>query len=669
MKKLYKTACPLDCWDQCALLAEVDEGRIISLKAHPEQPVTGGFICAKGNKHLSRLNHPSRLLYPLLKRDGRFSRISWTEAATLVTEKIAATVAAHGPLALLHFYDGGYGGMLKDVEGRFFSALGGCTLHRGSLCWAAGIAAQRYDFGVAKAHPHGDLINSRLILIWGRNPAVTQVHLLPFIKAARAGGTRVVLIDPLETATAMIADQYVRVKPAADGALALGMARVIIDRGLYDREFVGLHSSGFEQFKELCRQFNLERVSLISGLPAEMIEKLAMDFATSKPASILPGIGLQRHSNGGNTVRAIDALAALTGNIGVAGGGVSYVNFRVTRHIDHDYFSGLDLKPIRRYYPKPQLAKALIGPAEPPVKFVYISRANPLTQVGDSNILRQALAGVPFVVTAEHFMTDTAAASDLVLPATAFLETEDLYFNSFSHSYLVYGEKLADPPGECRPEYEFLAEVASGLGRSGFPTGIKAEDLLKRAIRPLTEAYGITLQQIREDGPLLLPGGEDIPWSDGAFDTDDGKFNFYSKLAEEEGAGGLPVYREPLELSDRSLWKAGYRYWFVTPHMKESIHSTHLLPGSGLEPKAYVSQQLAVQESLAEGESVAVSSIRGRIELKVAVSDAVPPGTVLVFQGWWADSGAAVNKLTPDRITDYGNQAAYYDCLCRVEKI
>jgi len=704
--QLFKTACPLDCWDHCALLVEVDQGRVVSLKAHPDQPVTGGFICAKGKKHLARINPPERLRYPLLKQDGSFRRISWIEAAEIVVEKISSTVGRHGPLALLHYYDGGYGGLLKNIEGRFFSALGGCTLHRGSLCWAAGIAAQKYDFGAVKGHPHADLGNAKLIIIWGRNPAFTQVHLLPYLKAARKNGARVVLIDPLETATAGIADQYLRVKPASDGALALAMAKVIIERGLYDREFVERRSSGFEQFKHICAQFDLEKASRISGVPPEEIEKLALDYASSKPAAILIGIGLQRHSNGGNTVRAIDALAALTGNIGVPGGGASYANFRATRHIDHEFLSGLDLQPQRRYYPKPQLARALEQLNDPPIEFIYISRANPLTQVGDSNRLRQALAGAPFMVTAEHFMTDTAAASDLALPATVFLEAEDLFFTSMSHPYLVYGEKVAEPPGECRPEYEFWSEVAGRLGLTGFPTAIEPEDLLKLAIRPMTETYGITLQQIREEGPLLLPGGEDIPWSDGVFETEDGKYNFYSRRAEEEGAGGLPVYREPLELGDKALQSEGYRYWFVTPHMRESIHSTHLLlprmlagsdSGNGLDavplirpgveneiwpetdssarsemervPKAYVNPQLAAQENLAEGEMVAVLSKRGRIELPVKISAQVPPETVVVYQGWWQQSGAAVNELTPDRLTDFGNQAAYYDCLCRVEKL
>jgi anaerobic selenocysteine-containing dehydrogenase len=315
------------------------------------------------------------------------------------------------------------------------------------------------------------------------------------------------------------------------------------------------------------------------------------------------------------------------------------------------------------------LAGALEELNDPPVEFLYISRSNPLTQVGDSNRLRLAMREVSFIVTAEHFMTDTAAISDLVLPATDFLEAEDLFFNSMSHQYLVYGEQICEPPGECRPEYEFFGKLAARLGVGGYPSDPEPEILIDKAIRPLREATGITLQQIKENGPLLLPGADDVPWRERVFETNDGKFNFYSPAAGADGAGPLPDYREPIELADPKIKEAGYRYWFVTPHQRESIHSTHLLPGSGLEPKAYIHLQTAEREKLINGDPVCISSKRGRIELPVEISDRVPTDTVVVYQGWWHKSGAAVNNLTADRLTDFGNQAAYYDCLCKIEKI
>jgi anaerobic selenocysteine-containing dehydrogenase len=666
--KVTKTACPLDCWDQCALLIREENGRLVSVEPDSSQPVTGNRICSKGKRHLERQDHPDRLLRPLLKSGGSFKTISWPAALHVMAERINAALEKFGPLSLFHYYDGGYSGLLKNLESRFFSALGGSTKTIGSLCWGAGLAAQKYDFGSSVAHPYQDLANTRQLLIWGRNPAYTAIHLLPYIRKARDNGARVILIDPLETATAGLADDYIRIKPGSDGALALGMARVIIEHGLADLDFIEDFSSGFEKFKAACADYTPEKVEELTGIRPGKIEELALDYAGNKPAAILIGIGLQRHSNGGNTVRAIDALAAITGNIGVAGGGASYANFRVTRYIDHGFLGGKDLMPRQRHCSRPQLARSLTGLQEPPVDFLYISRANPLVQVGDSRALSHAFEKVPFIVTVDHFMTDTAKASDLVLPCTGFLEETDLYFNSMSHQYMVYGLPAVRPPGECRPEYVFLKDLADLLGVQGYPDS-DPDRLLSRLILPLTESTGITLDDIKAGSPLLLPGGNEVPWADGRFETADGKFNFYSGAAVKDGGDGLPVYREPLELGSRSLRKEGFKYWFVTPHARDTIHSIHRLPGGEEKPEAYISPETAEKEGITSGETIEISSKRGSIKAVAVISGRVPASTVMVYQGWWQSSGAAVNNLTADCETDIGNQAAYYDCLCRIEGI
>ncbi len=667
--RTFKTTCSLDCWDQCALLVKEDGGKIISIEPDPHQPVTGNIICSKGTQHIQRLNHPDRLRYPLLKKGSTFQRISWRQALEAMAENIRATLESYGPLALLHFYDGGYGGILKNIESRFFSALGGCTTHKGSLCWGAGLAAQKYDFGAVVSHPHEDLANSNLIIIWGRNPAYTSIHLLPFIRQAREKGTIVILIDPVRTATAKICDEHIRVKPGSDGALALGMAQLMISRGLFNKQYVEQYCSGFDRFKNTCKEYTIEKTSELTGLSTKTIERLAVRYAKSKPAAIITGIGLQRHSNGGNTVRAIDALAALSGNIGIPGGGVSYANFQVDEYIDHAFLRGSDLNPQSRFYAKPQFAAALEQLEDPPVQFLYISRANPMVQVGNSRSLARAFQKIPFIVTADHFMTDTAAASDLILPCTTFLEEEDLYYNSMSHQYLNYSFRAATPPAECRSEFDYLKELADLLGVKGFPDK-DTEEVLTRVIKPLTEAAGLSLKKIKEEAPLLFPLAKEIPWADGVFKTDDCKFNFYSETAEKECGNGLASYRQPEELGDLALQDKGFKYWFVTPHPRDSIHSSHRLPAEEKKiPPVYIHPQTAEKEILSSEDKVRISSIRGSIEAKVEISDMVGPDTVLVYQGWWHSSGAAVNNLTTDRLTDIGSQAAYYDCLCRIDKV
>lgn len=663
----FSTACPHDCFDQCAFLVTVDQGKIIFLEPDSRQPVTGNAICSKGKKHLDRINHPARLLYPMLKKNGKFARVSWDQAKQIMVVKLKETLEKYGPFGLLHFYDGGYSGLKKNIESRFFSALGGSTAHYGSLCWGAGLAAQKYDFGAAKAHPYHDLLNSKLVIIWGKNPADTAMHHMFHLKKARENGAKIILIDPLKTATAAVANQHLRIKPGTDGALALAMANVIINKGLTDQAFIENYSSGFEQFSVLVKDYSPKNIADLVGIKPEVIEQLAAGYASADPAAILIGIGLQRHSNGGNTVRAIDALAALTGNVGVAGGGASYANFRISPCLDHDFFSGEDLNPQRRYYPKGQLSCALSDFQDPPVAFIYNSRANPLVQVPGGDQLRRAFEKVPFKVASELFMTDTASACDLVLPATYFLEEEDLYFTSMGHQYLTYGPKVVEPPGECRSEYELFKELAKMLKINDF-VDMPDSDLLARGIKPLTEVTGIDIEKLKNEGPLLFPGGDDIPWAGRKFGTSNGKYNFYSEAAGAENGEALPCYREPVELSDDRLHRQGYQYWFVTPHPRDSIHSIHRLPGNDKVPEAYINQQTASENELSEGEKVRISSKRGTIEVKVSISERISPGAVMVYEGWWPVSEAAVNNLTPDRLTDLGAQAAYYDCLCRIDK-
>ena len=665
-----KTVCPLDCWDQCGLIVKKDRDKIKGIEADSTHPITGYVICSKGRQHLQRANHPDRLRQPLLKKGNSFVRITWPQALEIIADKIRTALDDYGPLSLLHFYDGGYTGLVKNIESRFFSALGGSTMHRGSLCWGAGLAAQKYDFGAVMSHPYQDLLNARMIIVWGRNPAYTSIHQMNYIRQARAAGSKVVVIDPVLTSTADNCDQYVRIKPGTDGALALGMARVIIENGYVDRAFVEKHSTGFDRFADICGDYTASKTAEITGISEEVIEELASAYAQNSPSAILIGIGLQRHSNGGNTVRAIDALAALSGNIGRQGGGAGYANFQVNRFIDHDFLSGSDLNPKRRYYPKPQLAKAIMTLEEPPVQFLYISRANPMVQVGDSNALAEAFKKVPFIVTAEHFMTDTAAASDLVLPCTNFLEEEDFYYNSMGHQYINYGLKVSEPPGECRSEYDFLKELARllELDHEQFPQ-LGTDELIARAIRPLTEKFNIDLKMIREQSPLMLPEFNEIPWYDGKFQTADGRYNFYSATAEKETGSALPEYRPPLELSNTFLREKGYKYWFATPHPRNSIHSAHRLPGSGKRPTIHLHPKTAREEGLSEKGQVKVITERGCITAGLVCSERVCRNTVMLFEGWWFFSGAAVNRLTADHMTDFGDQAAYYDCLCRLEKI
>ena len=669
MRKEHSTACPLDCWDQCSFKVISEDDRVVAIEPDQRQNVTGNFICRKGLRHLERLYHSDRLRQPLVKRDGRFIPTGWEESLDLMAEKIKETLNSYGTHALMHFYDGGNGGTVKSIESRFFSALGGVTKHTGGLCWSAGLAAQNYDFGAVRAHPFSDLKHAQTIIIWGRNPVVTSPHLLPFIRDARKKGAKVILIDPLRTASSTIADQHISIKPGTDGALALCLANIIIRNGWADSEFTTNKAVGFAQYEEAVEKCSPEAAAAITGIDEKTIIELSHTYVKNSPSAILLGFGLQRYTNGGNTIRAIDALAAVSGYIGVKGGGVSYANFRVSNYIDHDFLNGADLLPDNRYYPKPKLGASLLNFNEPPVRFLYISRSNPAVQVGNSNLVQKAISSVPFVVVAEHFLTDTARLADLILPCTTFLEEEDLYYTSMSHPYLNYSKQVVRPQGLCRNEFDYLKDLATRLKLSGFPM-VSSRELLARAIKPLTSAFGLHLSDL-EEGPVLLPGGDDIPWHDQLFAHGDEKYHFYSEQAYNDGHEPLPVFSFPNELAEKKdSENKDYPYWYVTPHTLSSIHSTHFLSSDHQEePAVYLHPLTAKKEEINNGNQVVISSPRGKVKARVVIDSKVREDTVLIYQGWWLETGASVNVTTSDRISDMGDQAAYYDCLCRIEKV
>ena len=256
MKRTVKCACPLDCFDACGLLAEVAEGRVVRLKGDPDHPLTRGRICVKGKKLLERLYHPQRLRVPRVRQGDRWQDISWQAAIDLMARQFTRAIEKYGSQSILHYADSGYGGLIKSVDRLFFNWLGGASTPRGSLCWAAGIAAQRYDFGDARGHAFQDLRNSRCILVWGRNPVATNPHLVPFLEKARQNGSTLVVIDPLKTLSAARADRHLQPRPGTDGALALGMAHHLIATGRIDRDFITHRTLGFDDFQNTLKAFS-----------------------------------------------------------------------------------------------------------------------------------------------------------------------------------------------------------------------------------------------------------------------------------------------------------------------------------------------------------------------------------------------------------------------------
>ncbi|MBU1344699.1 MAG: molybdopterin-dependent oxidoreductase, partial [Proteobacteria bacterium] len=324
MEKKIKVSCPMDCSDLCRFVVTVQNNRIIHLKGDKNHPVTKGLVCKKGRSLVQRMIHPQRIRHPLIRTENGFIKASYETIFDIISEKLMSIKHAFGTRAILNYTSDGYGGVKNRIQSIFFNCFGGVTQPRGSLCWGAGIAAQQYDFGSPKGHFPEDVLNADIVLVWGRNPKFTSLHLYTLLKQAQKNGSRIVVIDPVETATAKAFDAYIRIRPSTDGALALAMANTIIENNLHDKEFIEKHVLGFNRFKAYASLFTLKRAEEITGISAKSIETMALDYARAKTASIYVGFGMQRYHNGGNSVRCIDAIAAITGKIGKKGCGVNY---------------------------------------------------------------------------------------------------------------------------------------------------------------------------------------------------------------------------------------------------------------------------------------------------------------------------------------------------------
>lgn len=662
-RKTIKTTCTLDCWDSCSMLAEVENGELISLKGDPRNPVTGAALCEKGYNHLKMRTHSERLTTPLIRKEGVLVESSWDEALDLVASKLDTLRKDYPATALMHITSAGNTGIIKRLDQRFFNAFGGVTTAVGSLCAGAGNEAQRFDFGRCLHHEPTDLMNSRMIILWGRNPVATGQHMVPWIKKAKEKGAYLVVIDPLHTETTRLADLHLMPRPGTDGALALAIANIIDNEGLLDMEFIKNNTLGFDEFRKIYDGFDPGRASQITGIDEDQIIDLAKAYGTNKPASIILGFGIQRYSNGGDTVRAIDALGAITGNIGRKGGGVSYNN-HVTDHVFNKApLTAPQLAVHKRTYKIARLAEEINTLNDPPIRFIYTARANPITQNMDTEKVVKAFESVDFKLTLDMFLTDTAKLSDVVLPVNHFLEEDNIVMPPSNHSYINYCNKTVEPPRGVKSELEILNELAVRLAIAEFPIKT-AEEWLEEAMLPLKVKYGIDIEILKE-APFKVPEVLDIPWSDKSFHTPSGKYEFYSHTAKKEGFSPIAEYREITAKRSEE-----YPFYLLTPHLRGSLHSQqYVLMGEDHTPTVYMNDSNAQRLGIEDKELVHVSTEKGKIEARLSIDTNIPEDRVKIYEGWWLQRNGGINRLVPEVICQMGLLAAYYEVVCKVEKI
>mgnify|MGYP001314977313 CR=1 FL=1 len=650
------------------MLVSLDErDRIVAIEGDPENPATGGRVCLKGLAYAQRQSDPARLLAPLRRRrDGRgFEPVGWDEALEEIARRLVRLRDESGPLAALYYEGSGSHGALGGLAEAFWRQFGGCTRTHGDLCWPAGLEATRLTYG-ANLHNHPRLtVESRLVVVWGHNPAETNVHQWRLILDAQSRGARLVVIDPRRTDSTDAADLHVQPKPGTDAALALGIARIVVDEGLEDAAMLRAHAHGFAQYRARLADYPVQRVAEITGVGASTVRELALEYGRVKPALLIAGFGLQRHHHAGQAMRAVALLPALTGNVGVPGGGWQYAN--LASHC----LRPLPLPPeppARRSVPVSRLAASLETLDAPPIRAAWIERANPGSQNPAAPRLRRALEALDLVVVVDQFMTPTAELAHFVLPAKTLFEEEDLV-TAYWHPYLQWRARIVEPPGTVRPETEIWRALSQrlGLDTSWFPGDREA---FLRGLLP--EPSEARLDELKKR-PMDLSGLGDVAFADRRFPTPSGKIEFASdQAAERWGVDRIPGYVALGEGSESPL-RSRFPLQLLSCKTRERIHSQFgsLAWVRGVErPHALdIHPDDAGPRGVQDGARVAVWNERGRIELRARLTPGIRPGVVHVLEGRCHEGDPDVNALVAEGVTDMNHGATFYECLVEVAPV
>jgi anaerobic selenocysteine-containing dehydrogenase len=659
------SSCSLNCWDNCGFEVTIDDGKVIKVDGDKGHPITKGKICGRGRMLETRTNSEDRLLFPLKKVNGEFEQISWDQALQEIAEKMTEVKSEYGPLAVLHSHDYSNGGLLKNLDKRFFNCYGGVTELTGSICWGSGIEAQKWDYGNAWSHAPEDIMNSKNVVIWGRNVVRTNMHLYQYLLEVKRNGTKIIVIDPIFNATAKIADHYVQIKPGMDGILALGVIKELLNKNLEDKDFIRDYTSGFSDLLEVVNSLTFDEIEKRTNVSRETISLLAKTFADN-PTSTFLGLGMQRYTNGGNTIRLIDALVAVSGNVGISGGGSNFGNLQVGQSFDTEALTLPERKKKTRTFTMMQQAKGILEAVDPKIKMIIVTCGNPLTQVPDTNQVKKAFESVETLVVIDQFLTDTAAMADYVLPTTTVFEEEDIYYSSMYHHYANYGPKLVDPPGEAKSDLWIWTRLAELLG-FGEEFYYSRREFMQMGLGHLSDK-GITLDQFLEENHVELPVNT-VPWSDYKFTTASGKFEFTSSMAIEKGYNGKLSLLFPEESTNKELLEK-YPYTLLTIHPMRSNHSQHYhLIESMQQIKVDISKEIAREKDLNENDWVRVFNDRGEVKGVVKILENAHPTTINIDEGQWSKFGGSVNLLTPDNVSDNGLGSTLYDCLVNLEKI
>jgi len=662
----------MDCPDTCSLSVTVADGRILKVRGSEANPITEGVLCNKVARYYPEFVHgPTRLTVPLkrtgAKGAGDFVEIGWDEALDTVRDRFQAIIARHGAQAILPLNYAGPHGMLAydSMSLRFFHKLGATLLSRRPLCGGVKDEGYRSVYGPAPGMPMQQIPLAKMVVVWGNNVTVSNLHLMTRINAARRKGAKLVVVDPKRTKVAERADLWLPVRPGTDVLLAWAVAAELERTGGLDTAFIEKNVLGFEEFMARAREWTPERAGEACGVPAADIRTLAAWYKAASPAAISIGNGLERNRNGGSGVRAVAALPALAGKLGVPGGGVlAAAGYAFPKTPDRLHRPDL-VPPGTRTINILDVSRHILDDAlDPPIRGVFIYNHNPVIVHPDQNRMKRALAKEDlFVVGCEVAMTDSMRYADIVLPASTHFEFADLYA-AYGQQYLQRAEPVIPPVGKSLPNTEIFRRLAARFGFDGPEFTASDEDLMADALDGADPRLkGVRPAEVPVDGALRMEfaGEEPVLFKNVFPKTPSGKVELASENLEQRFGARLPTYR-PLD----DAWPLT----LITPSSDKRITSTFGgVKACDATPMLDMHPADAAARGLGDGATVKVWNDLGEVHLPLRITDAVRPGVVCSVKGAWfktSDNGQTVSALAPTTKADIAEGACFNDARVEV---
>lgn len=662
--RVLDSVCPLDCPDTCAVKISVHDGQMIRLEGSPSHPITRGFACVKMAKYPQRQHHPERLRQPLrrigAKGEGKFTPITWDEALDEIANELANRIERFGPQSVLPYsYAGTMGLIERDHPLAFFRGLGASELDW-TICAATGGAGWEANYGPDKAStPPEEVARAKLIILWGINVLRSNSHLVPWLKQARHQGARIVHIDPYRNETSRFADEHLQIAVGTDAAMALAIGGEILRRGLQDQDYLDRYANDLGEYRDACAQWPLATAADFCGIDEQTLQTLAEQIATQPATFIKVGYGMTRNEGGGNAMRAITLLPALTGAWKHPGGGAA-LSTSGAFMLNRRRYSGLHLlKPDRHHVNQNRLGHAL-GDDDHHLSALFVFNSNPAAVAPDSRSVRSGLARNDlFTVVLEHFQTDTADYADILLPATTFVEHPDLY-TAYGHYHLQWADAILPPLEQCKPNSWVFQQLARRLGMTDpifeMSSEELAEDLLSSTHPFLSE---ITLDRLKRERSveLNLPTPYH-PYADGS--------HFPDRKIRFSPAPKQVVFKEKTD--------AEYPLRLISPPGAFVLNTSmgnldDLLRAAGGEPTVLVHPDDAVAAGIGDGNRITITSRYGEIVRKVIVTTDTRRGVVTAVGQWWpklAPDRRSLNDLTSQELTDLGGGSLFGNAVVRL---